>query len=277
MVRYAVYIAYKNESVPTSIIWYGYTRENIENTVTKPFNEGRTFWVSGRKFQQSMVDRILIFECDKPSDQLILPNGKKALDEESDNDYVADCYCRKKINGVCDVTNEFIFPLTNEGTTAKSSTANLAIIKNKIFIVHGRDNEMKEAVARALEKLECEAIILHEQPNEGRTVIEKFTDYADVSFAVVLLSPDDMVYINGDPPEKARPRARQNVILELGFFMGKLERKHTVALCRKADNFEMPSDYAGVVYIDYDDKGHWKYDLAKELRACGYKVDSNKL
>ena len=176
---------------------------------------------------------------------------------------------------VKNVSDRFLLP-TGEKKSAKKHNPELNNQK-KIFIVHGRDIEMKEAVARVIEKLECEAIILHEQPNEGRTVIEKFTDCSDVSFAVVLLSPDNMAYINGGSSEKARPRARQNVILELGFLLGKLERKHTVALCRKADNFEMPSDYSGVVYIDYDEKGHWRYELAKELRACGFKADSNKL
>ena len=89
---------------------------------------------------------------------------------------------------------------------------------NNIFIVHGHDNEMKQTVARTLEKLDLEPIILHEQANEGRTIIEKFMDYSDVSFAVVLLSPDDLAYPKEQSYEDAKFRARQNVILELGFF-----------------------------------------------------------
>ncbi len=148
---------------------------------------------------------------------------------------------------------------------------------NRIFVVHGRDEAMKEAVARVLEKLGLEPIILHERANEGRTVIEKFTDYSDVGFAVVLLSPDDMAYSKDQSPEDAKPRARQNVIFELGFFIGKLGRKSVLILHQQDGDFEMPSDYAGVLYAPYDDSRRWQLDLIKELKACHYDVDANKL
>src|SRR5262249_31056015 len=101
---------------------------------------------------------------------------------------------------------------------------------NRIFIVHGHDNEMKVSVARTIEQLGLKPIILHEQPDKGLTIIEKFVNYSDVGFAVVLLSPDDMGYPKISTPDKARPRARQNVVLELGFFLGKLGRSHVLAL-----------------------------------------------
>ncbi|MEE8356570.1 MAG: nucleotide-binding protein, partial [Anaerolineales bacterium] len=98
----------------------------------------------------------------------------------------------------------------------------------KIFIVHGRDEEAKDSLARFLEKLGLEVIILHEQPNQGRTIIEKFEDYSDVGFAVVLLTPDD---IGGRANDlELLPRARQNVVFELGFFIGALGRERVCAL-----------------------------------------------
>ena len=148
---------------------------------------------------------------------------------------------------------------------------------NRIFIVHGHDEAMKQAVARTVEKMGLEPIILHEKPSEGRTIIEKFTDYSDVSFAIVLLSPDDMAYPKDHSPKDAKLRARQNVIFELGFFIGKLGRNRVLVLYQKERNFEMPSDYSGVLYAPYDDSGRWKFDLVKELKACGYDVDANKL
>ena len=97
---------------------------------------------------------------------------------------------------------------------------------------------MKEAVARTLEKLGLEPIILHEQENLGKTIIEKFESCSEnVSFAIVLLSPDDLGYKKDKPPESAMFRARQNVILELGYFMGKLGRKNVVALHRRWNKF----------------------------------------
>jgi len=148
---------------------------------------------------------------------------------------------------------------------------------NRIFIVHGHDEAMKQAVARTVEKIGLEPIILHEKPSEGRTIIEKFTDYSDVSFAIVLLSPDDVAYPKNQSPKDAKLRARQNVIFELGFFIGKLGRKRVLVLYQEEKNFEMPSDYSGVLYTPYDDSGRWQFDLVKELKACGYDVDANKL
>ena len=101
---------------------------------------------------------------------------------------------------------------------------------NRIFIVHGHDEEMKQAVALTLRKLDIEPIILNEKPYLGKTIIEKFTHYADVPFAVVLLSPDDMVYHKDGSREIVAIRARQNVIFELGFFIGKLGRERVLVL-----------------------------------------------
>ena len=72
-----------------------------------------------------------------------------------------------------------------------------------------------------------------------------------------------------------RPRARQNVVLELGFFWGKLGRERVCALVK--GDIEKPSDYDGVVYVPLDDAGGWKLTLAKELRHCGYEVSFDGL
>jgi len=101
---------------------------------------------------------------------------------------------------------------------------------NKVFVVHGHDEMMKQSIARAIEKLGLEAIILHEKPNQGKTIIEKFTEYSNVGFAVVLLSPDDSCLSGTKKSQNARYRARQNVIFELGFFIGKLGREKVLAL-----------------------------------------------
>lgn len=147
---------------------------------------------------------------------------------------------------------------------------------NKIFIVHGHDREMKESVARTLEKLGLRLIILHEQPDMSRTIIQKFKDYSDVGFAIILLSPDDKGRCSRER-SKLRARARQNVIFELGFFIGKLGQKRVLAIHKKHKEFEFPSDYAGVLYAPYDAAGKWQYKIVEELQAAGYSVDANKL
>lgn len=127
-------------------------------------------------------------------------------------------------------------------------------------------------MARFLEKLGLKPIILHEQPNAGRTIIEKVERYSEVAFAVVLLTPDDVGGVAANP-EPLNPRARQNVILELGYFLGKLGRAHVAALLK--GDVERPSDYDGVVYIAMDSGGAWKLQLARELKTAGLNVDLN--
>ena len=143
-----------------------------------------------------------------------------------------------------------------------------------IFVVHGHDEALREKVARTLEKLGFKPVILREQPNEGQTLIEKFESKADVGFAVVLLTPDDIGY-DKNKPNEAAGRARQNVVLELGYFVGRLGRKRVMAI--RHPDVELPGDVLGLVYTDSQDEQGWKVELVRELKAAGYSVDANKL
>lgn len=147
-------------------------------------------------------------------------------------------------------------------------------ISNRVFLVHGHDNELKEATARFLEKLGLKPIILHEQSSKGLTIIEKFEEYSDVVFAVVLLTPDDHGCTIKEK-DNFQKRARQNVIFELGYFIGKLGRGNVVGLVK--DNIEIPSDYTGVLYIGVDNSDGWKMLLSKEMKAAGLKIDLNNI
>lgn len=143
----------------------------------------------------------------------------------------------------------------------------------KVFVVHGRDNEAKQSIARFLEKLGLEAVILHERCNAGLTLIEKFEKNSDVAYAVVLMTPDDVGALEQEK-EKLHHRARQNVILELGYFMGRLGREHVCALLK--GDIELPSDSDGIIYIALDPNDGWKILLAKELKGAGLEIDLNK-
>ncbi|WP_210199563.1 nucleotide-binding protein [Rhizobium sp. N122] len=147
-------------------------------------------------------------------------------------------------------------------------------ISNRIFLVHGRDNESKNEVARFLERIGLEVIILHERPNLGRHLLTKFQEEAgDVGFAVVLITPDDEGGLAGAlVPE---PRARQNVIFELGFFIGKLGASHVAPLVK--NDVVRPSDFDGIGYIPLDSAGGWKGLLARELRGAKVPFDAEKV
>lgn len=144
---------------------------------------------------------------------------------------------------------------------------------SRVFVVHGHDQGTREAVARFIEKLGLEAVVLHEQANQGQTVIEKFERHASAAFAVVLLTPDDVGGPSATPPV-LQPRARQNVVLELGYFFGRLGRSHVCALYK--EGVELPSDITGLLYVALDQAGAWKLKLAKEMKGAGLDVDMNK-
>lgn len=180
--------------------------------------------------------------------------------------------------GINEVPEQYLSsktPLDKEEDKKQTNDTGSKRKSNKVFIVHGHDSLSKTEVARTLEKLGLEAIVLHEQPNEGKTIIEKFErDASQVGFAVILLTPDDIGYPKNKPDSK-RARARQNVILELGFFCGALGRSNVCVLFK--GNTEIPSDYLGVVYVSMDDGGAWRFNLAKELKQAGITVDLNNL
>lgn len=145
---------------------------------------------------------------------------------------------------------------------------------NKVFVVHGHDEAALQAVARFLEKLGLEAIILREEPDAGRTIIEKFEECAaDVGFAVILLTPDDLGGVA--TAAATASRARQNVIFELGYFAGKLGRGRACLMRKGA--VEIPSDLHGVIYTDLDQAEGWKLKLVKELKAAKLDFDANRM
>lgn len=142
----------------------------------------------------------------------------------------------------------------------------------KAFVVHGHDEATKEKTARFLEKLNLKPIILSECGGIS-SIIKKIEMYSDVSFAVILLTPDDEGKKAGTTELKTR--ARQNVILELGYFIAHLGTEKVFVL--KKGNIEIPSDYDGIMYISMDDGDAWKMKLAKEIKFIGIDVDLNRI
>lgn len=230
---------------------------NVRNLVLRA-GALKTFTISpppmiGGMIMQNVDPFAMIF--DPPYGQSIIPTLTDMIDEAI---------------GVIETKENF-------DPNPKISTANTqkgGNISNRIFLVHGHDTELKETTARFLEKLGLKPVILHEQTSKGLTIIEKFEEYSDVAFAVVLLTPDDHGSKIGEK-EKFLKRARQNVIFELGYFIGKLGRKNVVGLVK--DNIEIPSDYTGIIYIGVDNNDGWKMMLSKEMKAAGLKIDLNKI
>lgn len=163
-------------------------------------------------------------------------------------------------------------------TTFTSGSGDSNVDPNSIFVVHGHDHGAKEACARVLTSLGLNGIILHEQPNEGRHILQKFKDHSEkAGYAIVLLTSDDKGYSKEAGEAAISGRARQNVIYELGFFVGSLGMDRVCVIYQ--DGVEMPSDLVGLATVRYEggvSKG-WKYELARELKAAGFEIDMNKV
>lgn len=187
-------------------------------------------------------------------------------------------YIRQKIRRLESVSErlELFDELVDAGTTGAQVSASQQAISSKVFIVHGHDEAARESVARFVANLGLEPVILHETASGGsRTIIEKIEGQRDVGYAIVLLTPDDAGGSKESVSDKWQPRARQNVVFELGFFIGALGREKVSSLYKSG--VELPTDYAGIVYIPLDDNEGWQMKLARELKTAGLPVDLNKV
>jgi predicted nucleotide-binding protein len=137
--------------------------------------------------------------------------------------------------------------------------------RTRIFVTHGHDDALRGQVVELLEAVDLDPVVLQDQLNGGRTVIEKFEGNAGVGAAVVLLTGDDR---GGKAGEEAKPRARQNVLLEAGFFLGKLGRERVVLL--HDGKAEIPSDLSGILHVRTSD--NWKIGLLRELKGMGVPI-----
>ena len=144
-----------------------------------------------------------------------------------------------------------------------------------VFIVHGHDHAARDTVADFVGNWGFTPTVLDKQPSRSRTIIEKFEQCADeADFAIVLMTPDD---VGASRKNRAdlKPRARQNVIFELGYFFGLIGRKRVCILYK--GNLELPSDIQGVVYVPMDDNGEWKQAIVREMESIGLLVDENEI
>lgn len=151
-----------------------------------------------------------------------------------------------------------------------SSACQTTKLLNKIFIIHGHDGDIKEAVVKLLEKQGIVPIILDDQDNLNQTIIEKYENNNDVSAAIVLFTNDDIGSVKGS--DVKQPRARQNVVFEAGYLMGKIGNNRVVLIAEEGN--DIPSDLQGIIYFN---QKYWEIEVCKELLAIGFEIDMNKL
>ena len=185
---------------------------------------------------------------------------------------------RKYFDSIRKVVTSLIVPFSRDFATYVQENAengSTTQVKptdfRRVFIVHGHDEAPRETVARFVTDMGFEPVILHEQADRGMTILEKLIANGNVGYAIVLLTPDDIGRGRSETAGKAR--ARQNVILELGYFLGRLGRERVIALLK--GEVEIPSDYMGVLYTPFDEAGAWRQKLAREMKIAGYEIDWN--
>lgn len=242
----------------------------IKEGIVIPYLNGKEFTVDGYFLDKSKIKRILIKESACTSTEYADYEDERYSNlpfVTSEEEIIEN---RKYTT---DIT-ESIFKECKGFLQKATSNPKAPMDKSKVFIVHGHDNAAKEAVARFVEKIGLEAIILHEQASSGNTIIEKIEEYTNVGFGIVLYTPCDEG-VSKEEPGQQKPRARQNVVFEHGYLMAKIGRKNVCALVK--GDVEIPTDISGVVYIKMDEGDGWKLAVAKEMKACGYDVDLNKI
>jgi len=251
----------------------------IEEEIVIPYVKKEQFTFDGYVLDETKIKRILIKMSDcsskeyaKLKQEELPPNVIMAIlprdiIESSD-------YTRNITNRVLMACERQIQEATSESEAPIETQPKAPMDKSKVFIVHGHDNAAKEAVARFIEKIGLEAIILREQASSGKTIIEKIEANSNVGFAIVLYTPCDVGASKGEK-DQLKPRARQNLIFEHGYLIGKIGRKNVCALVK--GDIETPNDISGVVYIKMDEGDGWKLAVAKEMKESGYEVDLNKI
>jgi predicted nucleotide-binding protein len=248
----------------------------IEEEVIIPYLKKEEFQFDGYFINPHDVKRLLVKETDKSVkvyseyENVHIPPG--IIMYISPSDIVSyDKYSRDITKDVLSSAKQKLAAPTDK---INSGAKKLTVDKTKVFVVHGHDEQAKLTVVRFLEKLGLEPIILHEKVSAGRTIIEKIEAYTEVGFAIVVYTPDD---VGGEVATKPdlKPRARQNVVFEHGYLIGKLGRSNVCALLK--GDVEKPSDISGIVYVSFDDRGAWNTEVAREMNAAGYKINLNLL
>jgi predicted nucleotide-binding protein len=268
--KYHIYIEYAEAE--KSGIRFNVTQEELVRTFATPFTAGQPFWFMGNLLNPVKVTQALLFWSYETADKLTLPNQEKLV-VAKDKKYLIENILKSKVKGAYLCTEKFLYTSQKNAVAAQSFASDMRGISRRIFVVSGEDDEMKKAITWALTRIGLVPVVLCEEPSQGRKIVEHFKDYADVGFALVLLSPDDYVYGIDEAPTKRKLSPAQKVVFQLGFLSGKLGNNKVLIFFRECTGFEV-THFEGLNITPFDDRESWKLSLIRELTNNGYSVDA---
>ena len=275
--KYHIYIEYSEPD--KSGFRFNVSHAELIGAFQEPFANGEPFWFMGHLLNPIKVVKVVIFWSYQTADQLHLPNHESFI-AAKDKKYVIDNVLKGKVKGVYPMHRGICGcpqKKSAQATQAQPVVLTPSGTPRRIIVVSGTDEIMKQTITGALRKLGLAAIVMSEEPSQGKKIVDRFADYADVGFALVLLSPDVYVYPKGEEATKRERIPRQDVTLMFGFLLGKLGKDKVLAFYRESPNFAFPIDFEGVKFTALDDRDSWKLALIRELTNCGYTVDAERL
>ena len=275
-------MAYYHVQIKTKALGELYELDNpdlseIKEEIIIPYLKGEQFYFSEHSLDKISIITPIIKKSDITSKEYIIhvsPLPVTFLTLPPKDILKDETYFEDISRSVFKECRSLIKETTNKPKAPMPNNPKAPMDKSKVFIVHGHDEAAQQAAARFIEKIGLEAIILHEQASSGKTIIEKIEANSNVGFAIVLYTPCDLG-ASQKQKDQLKPRARQNVVFEHGYLIGKIGRKNVCALVK--GDIETPNDISGIVYIKMDERGGWMYTVGKEMQACGYEVDLNRI
>ena len=271
--RYHIYIEYSEPD--KSGVRFNISHAELDGTFSTPIVDGQPFWFLGRLLNPAKVTKVVVFWSYENADKLYLSN-RENLVIAKDKKYLIENILKGKVKGAYVCTEEFL-PLELTTNSPAFTLQNVeSALRNKprrIIVASGTDEALK-TVTGTLIKIGLAPIVMNEEPSQGKKIVERFSDYADVGFAVVLLSPEVYVYPKGEEATKRQRATKQDVILMLGFLVGRLGKDKVLVLYRETPNFALPKDFEGIKFTALDERGSWILALIRELTNCGYSVDA---
>lgn len=264
---------FKGEKV-FDIYVYDLGKEDLVSNYVIPYKRSQNFIANGYTLDQSCISRFKIVS----SNETIEAIASKLTDSLRRSGVIGFYRNEDVINSEKYVKDETISVLNSVNNIQNSNITSDGVksCKKYVFIVHGHDHGKVVEVENFIRSIGLEPIVLFKETDQGNTIIEKIERFSSESlYGIVIYTKCDIGYLAGHEDEK-KYRARQNVIFEHGYLMAKLGRAKVCAVLED-NTIECPGDISGIVYKNFDNEGNWKYSIAKEMNACGIKIDFNRI